>query len=61
MSKKEDRNCFFFLLPNMQKKQLHNIHIEKREKKGEGFLKDKKYGKKKTRENKSRKNLKLGW
>jgi len=52
-----------FLLPSPKhaKKQLHNIHVEKREKKGEVFLKDKKMKKEKTRENKPRKNLKLGW
>jgi hypothetical protein len=37
MSKKEAKNCFLFLFPNMQKKKWHNIHIEKRGKMKKDF------------------------
>jgi hypothetical protein len=51
---------FLFPSPKHAKKQWHNIHIENKRKKGNFLLKIKK-NEKKTRENKPKKNLKLGW
>ncbi len=53
MSKREAKTCFLFLLQDMQKKQWHKIHIEKREKRGKKKKKTlKKWEKEKTREKK---------